>query len=74
VLPVADTTILAGLGVAVVLVVEAGRTRVDAAREASQTVANARARMMGVVLNKATSSPLTNYDYRFPAAAGKRGA
>jgi capsular exopolysaccharide synthesis family protein len=74
VLPVADTTILAGPGIAVVMVVEAGKTRVGAAREANQMLANARARMMGVVLNKAASSPLTNYDYRFPAAAGKRGA
>ncbi|HVC35770.1 MAG TPA: Wzz/FepE/Etk N-terminal domain-containing protein [Chloroflexota bacterium] len=62
-LPVADTAILAATGVAVVLVIEAGKTRARAARLACETLMHARARVLGVVLNKAPGNALTYHRY-----------
>jgi len=61
VLAAAETAALAALSVGVVLVVEAGETRVDAARFALETLRRARARILGVVLNKTRNSSTAYY-------------
>lgn len=63
VLPVADTAILAAMGLSVLLVVEAGRTSGQALRQANEILDRAQAQILGVVLNKAPRSPTPYYDF-----------
>jgi non-specific protein-tyrosine kinase len=53
VLPVADATILAAAEVQVLLIVQAGKTRVTAARRALDSLRRANAVPIGIVLNRA---------------------
>jgi capsular exopolysaccharide synthesis family protein len=62
ILGVSDTAALAAHDVGVLLVIEAGQTRIDAARLMLDALAQARARILGVVLNKATSQ-MPHYQY-----------
>jgi len=52
ILPVADASILASQSSGVLLVVDAGKTRSEACRQAKEAVANAGGRLLGIVLNK----------------------
>jgi capsular exopolysaccharide synthesis family protein len=63
VLAVTDATVLAGRTDAVVLVVEAKKTRSDAVKQAYEAVAKAGTRCLGVVLNKTAKAP-GYYGYR----------
>jgi non-specific protein-tyrosine kinase len=63
VLAVADTAALATLGLGVLVVVEAGQTRTSAARAMQEALVRAKARLLGVVLNKATTSNVAYYNY-----------
>src|SRR5579884_4216568 len=74
VLPVADTTILAARGMAVVLVLQAGKTRPQDARLAAQNLRHAQARILGLVLNKAQAATPNYYAYRYPPDAANRDA
>lgn len=60
-LAVADASILAGRGASVVLVIEAGRTRVAEARKAQEMLASAQATVLGVVLNKSSKGSVGYY-------------
>lgn len=73
VLPVADAAILAAKDVAVLLVVEAGKTRRTAAIQAKENLLRANARILGVVLNRVPRTSLSHY-YRYygQAAFGRR--
>jgi len=64
--PVADTTILATKGVAVILVIQAAKTRLQAVRLAQQSLRHAQARLLGVVLNRAPRQATGYYAYRYP--------
>jgi Mrp family chromosome partitioning ATPase/capsular polysaccharide biosynthesis protein len=70
VLPVADASVLAAYGAAVVLVVRAGATRSRAARTAKNILDQARVPGMGVVLNWVSRSSL-GYEYGYHVAAPK---
>lgn len=74
VLPVADTTILAARGVKVILVVQAGKTRARAARQALDSLRRADAQALGIVLNRAQTVEFDYHRYRPPVtpAAGRR--
>jgi Mrp family chromosome partitioning ATPase/capsular polysaccharide biosynthesis protein len=75
VLAAAETAHLAGMGVGVLLVVEANATRSDAAQLAVDELRRAQARMLGVVLNKVSNTSTVYYhSYRRRAAGGKRQA
>jgi non-specific protein-tyrosine kinase len=67
VLPVTDPTILAGQGLGVVLVIEAGNTHLRTARTAHDALARGQARMLGAVLNKVSASS-TGYKRYYRAA------
>lgn len=64
VLAVADPTILAARADGVILVVEAGRTRVGALRQAKERLTRGSARMLGVVVNK-LGSRQAGYQYSY---------
>lgn len=68
VLPVADTAVLAGSGLsaAVVLVVEAGKTRYEGIRLGIETLRAAGAKVVGAVVNKAPNSALVRYRHGYP--------
>jgi capsular exopolysaccharide synthesis family protein len=55
--PVADTAILAGMGMGVILVTETGKTRRQEAVQAIEILRRADARILGVVLNRAPRRP-----------------
>jgi len=61
VLPVADSTMLAGMTDGVVLVVRAGQTNRKAAQVAAQQLTDVGARMLGVVIND-PNSKVADYD------------
>jgi Mrp family chromosome partitioning ATPase/capsular polysaccharide biosynthesis protein len=66
ILPVTDTALLAGRGIGVVMVVEAGKTRSQAAILADQTLRRApQAKILGVVLNKSARRRGSYYTYRY---------
>jgi Mrp family chromosome partitioning ATPase len=46
--------VLAGMGLSVLMVVESGQTRADAARLMQEALERARAQVIGVALNKAS--------------------
>ncbi len=73
-MPVADTAILARMADGVILVVEAGRTRRDAAIRSKQVLQNAGARFLGVVLNRlaARNTAYTYYYRRYYGADADR--
>src|SRR5258708_27772757 len=56
VLPVADTTLLAGKRTAVLLVLEVGRTKAQELRQANEMLHGNRSRVLGIVLNKVRGS------------------
>lgn len=64
VLPVADTMILAARGLAVILVVQSGKTRSEAARLAEDILLHTPSRVLGIVLNKAAKATPSYYKYR----------
>jgi capsular exopolysaccharide synthesis family protein len=63
ILAVADAPALAAMELGVVVVIESGETRVDAARLAQQALERANARVLGVVLNK--TRPRRSYYYSY---------
>ena len=65
VVPVADSAILATKGVAVVLVVEAGKTRAQLARVALDALVRTHAHVLGVVLNRVPRRSLAHYKYYY---------
>lgn len=65
VLAVTDTLLLAGQVQGVLLVVEAGTTRTDIAREAKEQLVRANARLLGVVLNKVKMQSQDYYYYYY---------
>jgi len=76
VLPVADTTILAARGVKVILVVQAGKTRARAARQALDSLRRADAPAIGIALNRAQTVEFDYHRYPppvTPAAGRPRG-
>ncbi|MDR3710316.1 MAG: polysaccharide biosynthesis tyrosine autokinase [Capsulimonadaceae bacterium] len=70
----ADASILASLVDGVVLVVEAGGTKKQAAKQAVAMLRQARARLIGMAFNKASSSPgyyyYNHYSYYSPGSYG----
>jgi len=72
VLSVADTAILAAMGVEVLLVAEARRTRRQAIRAANEVLLRAHARILGVVLNKAPRTAAHRAAYRYGKAKSER--
>jgi Mrp family chromosome partitioning ATPase len=78
VLPVADTTLLAGKRTAVLLVLEVGRTKAQELRQANEMLHGNRSRVLGIVLNKVRGSAsgdrrYTRY-YRPSRAQAARGS
>jgi Mrp family chromosome partitioning ATPase/capsular polysaccharide biosynthesis protein len=78
ILPVADTPLLTSNWTAVLLVVEAGRTKAHELRQAHETMQRNRSRILGIVLNKARGTTTDNrrYDryYRPPRGPAARGS
>ncbi len=64
VLAVADASILAAKATGVILVLDAGRTRTPQARQAGEALRQSKARMLGLVLNRAPASSAYHY-YRY---------
>ena len=62
-LAVADGSVLAAKVDGAVLVVDAGRTRAPALRQAAETLARAKAKMLGAILNKLTTRGHEYYGY-----------
>lgn len=52
VLPITDAAVMASQVDGILLVVKSGQTRVDLAKEAKDTLANARGKIVGVILNQ----------------------
>ncbi|MEM9519234.1 MAG: polysaccharide biosynthesis tyrosine autokinase [Actinomycetota bacterium] len=67
VLPVADSLVLSRLADATLLVANAKRTRRDELSQASAALESAGARLIGTVLNQASSSSLYGYGYGYTA-------
>jgi polysaccharide biosynthesis transport protein len=65
VLPVADTRILAAKGVSALVVAQAGRTRGQSLRLATEALLRARATVVGVVLNQTSRDALPEYGYHW---------
>ncbi len=73
-LAVADSAILARMCDGVVLVVDSGHTRWDAAQRSKQVLENAGGRILGVVVNRLTGRSRGYYNYyRYYAADGSSG-
>jgi capsular exopolysaccharide synthesis family protein len=70
--PLADATILASKVDGIILVVTAGETRVDHAREVKESLERAKGKILGVVLNKVRYS-LRDYRYRYYYEEGSSG-
>jgi capsular exopolysaccharide synthesis family protein len=68
----ADATILASKVDGIILVVTAGETRVDHAREVKESLERAKGKILGVVLNKVRYS-LRDYRYRYYYEEGSSG-
>jgi Mrp family chromosome partitioning ATPase/capsular polysaccharide biosynthesis protein len=69
-LPIADAAILASLGPGVIMVVEAGQTRGQDARQASEALVRAEARLLGTVLSKVHQSVVPYHGYLDSRPAG----
>jgi polysaccharide biosynthesis transport protein len=63
VMAVSDASIVANAAAAVVVVVAAGSTSTEVAQAALERLTSVKARIVGVVLNKAKSSPRSDYYY-----------
>jgi polysaccharide biosynthesis transport protein len=76
ILPVADTTILATIGVQTLLVAQAGKTRATAVRRALDSLRHANAPIIGIVLNRTSTTMLAYHTYasRQTAPQGHRQA
>jgi non-specific protein-tyrosine kinase len=72
VLPVADAMILGGLATGVILVVDAGRTRREMARQANEILQQVGARVIGVVVNRLARRHDRGYGYYYPQRNGDR--
>lgn len=73
-LAVADASILGAMCSGTLLVIDAGRTRSDAARRAVETLYASKSQILGVVLNKMSSKRAPGYGYYYYNSASGDGA
>lgn len=63
ILTVTDAQVLANLTDGIVLVVSSGKTEIDAAKKATELLSNAKAKMLGAVLNNKKQQDSHYYYY-----------